>query len=130
MRGDVSRLQRCTAIQTSTDETIPRSKPFKYTYEKEIVMYAYQKKLEYFSTECIYSPNAYRGHARTFLKDLESIRFVWSGFTVGHLRFWILFIQENLTKARIIILPALHLNPLDLVNVVDTCLPTSCARRV
>ena len=53
---------------------IKRSKPFKYTYEKEIVMYAYFKKLDYFSTECIYSPNAYRGHARTFLKDLESIR--------------------------------------------------------
>lgn len=38
MRGDFARLQRCTAIQTASDETIPRSKPFKYTYEKEIVM--------------------------------------------------------------------------------------------
>ncbi|KAI9017138.1 hypothetical protein BC832DRAFT_9115 [Gaertneriomyces semiglobifer] len=74
LRGDFSRLQRCTAIRTATDETIPRSKPFKYTYEKEIVMYAYFKKLDYFSTECTYSPNAYRGYARTFLKDLESIR--------------------------------------------------------
>lgn len=37
-------------------------------------MYAYFKKLDYFSTECTYSPNAYRGYARTFLKDLESIR--------------------------------------------------------
>lgn len=37
-------------------------------------MYAYFKKLDYFSTECIYSPNAYRGYARTFLKDLEAIR--------------------------------------------------------
>ncbi|KAJ3157942.1 nucleotidyltransferase [Geranomyces variabilis] len=73
-RGDISRLQRCTAIRTATDETIPRSKPFKYTYEKEIVMYAYFKKLDYFSTECIYSPNAYRGYARAFLKDLEAIR--------------------------------------------------------
>ena len=27
---------------------IPRCKPFKYTYEKEIVMYAYFKKLDYF----------------------------------------------------------------------------------
>jgi len=27
-----------------------------------------------FSTECIYSPNAYRGFAREFLKDLERIR--------------------------------------------------------
>jgi cytoplasmic tRNA 2-thiolation protein 1 len=53
--------------------------------------YAYFKKLTYFSTECIYSPDgklsrspyseghqlisiAYRGHARVFLKDLEAIR--------------------------------------------------------
>ncbi|EEB87456.1 hypothetical protein MPER_15186 [Moniliophthora perniciosa FA553] len=37
-------------------------------------MYAYFKRLDYFSTECIYSPDAYRGHARTFLKDLEAAR--------------------------------------------------------
>ncbi len=37
-------------------------------------MYAYFKKLDYFSTECIYSPNAYRGYARAFIKDLEAIR--------------------------------------------------------
>ena len=79
LRGDVARLQRCTAITTASEEMISRfwfkldfsnpicaqkfytrCKPFKYTYEKEIVMYAYFKKLDYFSTECIYSPNAYR----------------------------------------------------------------------
>ena len=74
LRGDIARLRRCTAIATGSEGAIPRSKPFKYTYEKEIVMYAYFKKLDYFSTECVYSPNAYRGHARAFLKDLESIR--------------------------------------------------------
>lgn len=74
LRGDIARLRRCTAITTSSEGAIPRSKPFKYTYEKEIVMYAYFKKLDYFSTECVYSPNAYRGHARAYLKDLERIR--------------------------------------------------------
>lgn len=74
LRGDVARLQRCTAIVTGSEGAISRSKPFKYTYEKEIVMYAYFKRLDYFSTECIYSPNAYRGHARAFLKDLEKVR--------------------------------------------------------
>ncbi|KAG1658678.1 Cytoplasmic tRNA 2-thiolation protein 1 [Nymphon striatum] len=74
LRGDIARLQRCTAITTGTDGALPRCKPFKYTYEKEIVMYAYLKKLDYFSTECIYSPNAYRGYAREFLKNLEAIR--------------------------------------------------------
>ncbi|KAI0069191.1 hypothetical protein BV25DRAFT_113288 [Artomyces pyxidatus] len=74
MRGDIARLGRCTAICTKGEDTIRRSKPFKYAYEKEIVMYAYFKKLDYFSTECIYSPDAYRGHARAFLKDLEAAR--------------------------------------------------------
>ncbi|XP_064628513.1 cytoplasmic tRNA 2-thiolation protein 1-like [Lineus longissimus] len=74
LRGDVARLRRCTSIQTGSEGMLPRCKPFKYTYEKEIVMYAYFKKLDYFSTECIYSPNAYRGYARAFIKDLEAIR--------------------------------------------------------
>ena len=36
--------------------------------------YAYFKKIEYLSTECIYSPDAYRGHTRALLKDLEAAR--------------------------------------------------------
>lgn len=44
LRGDIARLRRCTAITTcSDDDGIPRCKPLKYTYEKEIVMYAYFK---------------------------------------------------------------------------------------
>ena len=76
LRGDFPRLTRCTNSITGEDSALPRCKPFKYTYEKEIVMYAYFKKLDYFSTECIYSPNAYRGHARAYIKDLEKIRYV------------------------------------------------------
>jgi len=75
MRGDVARLQRCTAIVTGDDASgIPRSKPFKYCYQFEIVAYAKYKKLVYFSTECIYSPEAFRGNARSYMKELESIR--------------------------------------------------------
>lgn len=75
LRGDAARLRRCTDIKTSgSQDNIPRVKPLKYTYEKEIVMYAYFKKLVYFSTECIFAPNAYRGHARAFLKDLEKVK--------------------------------------------------------
>ncbi|CAG5119024.1 unnamed protein product, partial [Candidula unifasciata] len=66
----IARLRRCTAITTGAEGYLPRCKPFKYTYEKEIVMYAYFKKLDYFSTECIYSPNAYR-LCQTYIKDLE-----------------------------------------------------------
>ena len=32
------------------------------------------KKLDYFSTECKYSPNAYRGNVRELIKNLEKIR--------------------------------------------------------
>lgn len=73
LRGDMARLKRCTAITTGSEGNLPRCKPFKYTYEKEIVMYAHFKKLDYFSTECIYSPNAYRGFARAFIKDVEKV---------------------------------------------------------
>lgn len=73
LRGDIARLSRCTSIITTSEGAIPRCKPLKYAYEKEIVMYAYFKKLHYFSTECIYSPEAYRGHVRTFIKDLERV---------------------------------------------------------
>lgn len=37
-------------------------------------MYAYYKKLDFFSTECIYAPHAARGLAREYVKDLELIR--------------------------------------------------------
>ncbi|XP_066494894.1 cytoplasmic tRNA 2-thiolation protein 1 [Tiliqua scincoides] len=74
LRGDVGRLRRCAGILTGSEGTLPRCKPLKHAYEKEIVLYAYFQGLDYFSTECVYSPNAYRGHARALLKDLEAIR--------------------------------------------------------
>jgi cytoplasmic tRNA 2-thiolation protein 1 len=74
LRGDYHRLTKSVDIISGRDSNMPRVKPFKYTYEKEIVMYAYHKKLVYFSTECIYSPNAYRGYVREMIKDLEAQR--------------------------------------------------------
>jgi len=78
LRGDFFRLGKCVDIVTGSEDDdsmcLPRAKPFKYTYEKEIVMYAHFKKLDYFSTECLYSPNAYRGYVRELIKDLEKIR--------------------------------------------------------
>jgi cytoplasmic tRNA 2-thiolation protein 1 len=77
LRGDIPRLERCVNIITHDENggSIPRAKPFKYTYQKEIVMYAYYKKLDYFSTECLYSPNAYRGHARDLIKGNKKKKF-------------------------------------------------------
>jgi len=74
LRGDIARLDRSVSIMTGdSDSPLPRVKPFKYCYEKEIVMYAYYAQLQYFSTECIYSPFAYRGYARELIKDLERV---------------------------------------------------------
>jgi cytoplasmic tRNA 2-thiolation protein 1 len=84
LRGDLPRLSRTTSIITSTPSAassdpksltnIKRSKPLKYAYEKEIVLYAHHKSLDYFSTECIYSPEAFRGSARALIKNLERVR--------------------------------------------------------
>ncbi|KAF4968031.1 hypothetical protein FSARC_4528 [Fusarium sarcochroum] len=75
LRGDMPRLSRSTSIVTGNSKSeVKRSKPLKYAYEKEIVLYAHHKKLDYFSTECIYSPEAFRGTARGLIKNLEKVR--------------------------------------------------------
>lgn len=75
LRGDLPRLSRATSIVTGDSSSdVKRSKPLKYSYEKEIVLYAHHKKLDYFSTECIYSPEAFRGSARSLIKNLEKVR--------------------------------------------------------
>lgn len=77
LRGDASRLGRCTLSKTRSEEagdrmlSLSRLKPFKNTYQKEIVLYAFHKRLEYFSTECTYSPGASRGDLRDLVKELE-----------------------------------------------------------
>eukprot|EP01053_Blabericola_migrator_P011052 Blabericola_migrator_1__11051@NODE_642_length_7106_cov_1724_731212_g82_i1_p9_GENE_NODE_642_length_7106_cov_1724_731212_g82_i1NODE_642_length_7106_cov_1724_731212_g82_i1_p9_ORF_typecomplete_len110_score5_91znribbon_14/PF16503_5/8_1e03znribbon_14/PF16503_5/2_8e07RecR/PF02132_15/0_0055ATP_bind_3/PF01171_20/0_13NRDD/PF13597_6/0_14_NODE_642_length_7106_cov_1724_731212_g82_i157306059 len=40
--------------------------------QRDIVLYCYAEKLDYFSTECTYSGNAFRGHVRNLVKRLES----------------------------------------------------------
>ncbi|CAH6720363.1 cytoplasmic tRNA 2-thiolation protein 1 [[Candida] jaroonii] len=75
LRGDTKRLEKsCSILTESADSPIKRSKPFKYTYQKEIVLYAHYKKLDYFSTECSYAPEAFRGTTRELLKALEANR--------------------------------------------------------
>ena len=69
LRGDFNRLP--ISVEPIGGGDIPRVKPFKYTYEKEIVMYARFCKLEYFCAECTYAVGAYRGNVRSLIKDLE-----------------------------------------------------------
>ncbi|KAF8422551.1 hypothetical protein EV426DRAFT_564633 [Tirmania nivea] len=80
LRGDLPRLARCTAVTTHSGagagapSTVRRSKPMKYAYQKEIVLYAHHRKLDYFTTECTYAPEAFRGSARGLVKALERVR--------------------------------------------------------
>lgn len=77
LRGDIARLARCAAPRSGgggAGAPLPRVKPFLDVFEKEIVLYAHHARLDYHSTECVYSPGAYRGFAREFLKDLEAAR--------------------------------------------------------
>ena len=69
LRGDFNRLP--LSVEPIGGGDIPRVKPFKYTYEKEIVMYARFCNLEYFCAECTYAVGAYRGNVRSLIKDLE-----------------------------------------------------------
>ena len=91
LRSDIPRLERCTSAQTNeaadddapldhgggggggASASIPRVKPMRDLYEKEIVLYAHFKQLDYFSTECTYSKEAFRGNARTLVKALEAV---------------------------------------------------------
>ncbi|KAK4529903.1 hypothetical protein CCYA_CCYA02G0760 [Cyanidiococcus yangmingshanensis] len=85
VRGDSARLRRSADVMTfeaehearqttATVEWVPRVKPFLFMYEKEIVMYAYWKRLDYFATECVYAPQAFRAFARDLVKELEALR--------------------------------------------------------
>ena len=57
---DASPAPPSASPPSSSFQSVPRCKPLKYCYEKEIVLYAYHKKLVYHATECLYSPQAYR----------------------------------------------------------------------
>lgn len=76
LRADTSRLLRCSSASTGGDQEgmVARVKPLKGSYEKEIVLYAHFHKLDYFTTECTYSKEAFRGNTRTLLKQLEALR--------------------------------------------------------
>ncbi|KAH7649114.1 hypothetical protein FG379_003679 [Cryptosporidium bovis] len=97
LRGDYNRLKRCISPITKNkifesgeqdetkiknDNTIfnikPRVKPLMHSFEKEIVLYAHYLGLKYFSTECKYSVDAYRGVTREFIRKLQSFNYKYS----------------------------------------------------
>ena len=61
-----------TTTTTSASLALPRFKPFLHTYEKEIVLYAHHKRLDYFCTECSHAKFAARGGPREAVKAMEA----------------------------------------------------------
>ena len=74
LRGDAYRLTTCTQASSGFEEGLLRCKPFKFTYQKEIVLYAHYKQLDYFSTECTYSKEAFRGPLKELIKHLSDVQ--------------------------------------------------------
>ena len=70
LRGDFNRFPGSVVPLRGGD--ISRVKPFKYTYEKEIVMYAHYCKLEYFCSECTYAWNLELERPRSMIDIIHS----------------------------------------------------------
>ncbi|XP_023988171.1 cytoplasmic tRNA 2-thiolation protein 1 [Physeter macrocephalus] len=75
LRGDAGRLARGGGLGSPGEGgALPRCRPLQLASQKEVVLYAHFRRLDYFSEECVYAPEAFRGHARELLKLLEAAR--------------------------------------------------------
>ncbi|XP_031819161.1 cytoplasmic tRNA 2-thiolation protein 1 [Sarcophilus harrisii] len=75
LRGDAGRLARGGTLGSPGEGgALPRCRPLQFASQKEIVLYAHFQELDYFSEECVYAPEAFRGHVRDLLKALEAAR--------------------------------------------------------
>uniref|UniRef100_A0A2K5D2M4 Cytoplasmic tRNA 2-thiolation protein 1 C-terminal domain-containing protein n=1 Tax=Aotus nancymaae TaxID=37293 RepID=A0A2K5D2M4_AOTNA len=75
LRGDAGRLARGGGLGSPGERgALPRCRPLQFALQKEVVLYAHFRRLDYFSEECVYAPEAFRGHARDLLKRLEAAR--------------------------------------------------------
>lgn len=75
LRGDAGRLARGGGLGSPGEGgALPRCRPLQLASQKEVVLYAHFRRLDYFSEECVYAPEAFRGHARHLLKLLEAAR--------------------------------------------------------
>ncbi|CCF75941.1 cytoplasmic tRNA 2-thiolation protein 1 [Babesia microti strain RI] len=69
-RGDSLKLVQQSSLLNNVDG-ITRIKPLFKCAQKEIVLYARYANIEYFSTECKYLKDAYRGKMRDFINRLQ-----------------------------------------------------------
>ena len=80
LKGDAHKLVSCSeTISGKKSESkdmmgFRKCKPLKYCFEKEIVLYAHYKKLVYFSNECTYAKEAFRGPLKELMKKMNDAR--------------------------------------------------------
>lgn len=72
-KSDMSNSMEEVAHSSCPPTALRRVKPLKSIYQKDIVLYARYKHLVYFTTECTYAREAFRGTVRDLLKRLEVI---------------------------------------------------------
>lgn len=74
-RPDVHRLSRLLQDTVAkTDSFVPRIKPLRSIPERETILYAYYKGIEFHSQPCPYSFNVLRGEIESILNELEHKR--------------------------------------------------------
>jgi len=71
VNGDVQKLARLGPHKKIQLGLVPRMFPLRVIPEKEVVLYAILKNIEYYDGECPYSIHAYRGFFRDIIEDLE-----------------------------------------------------------
>uniref|UniRef100_A0A2K5NGZ9 Cytoplasmic tRNA 2-thiolation protein 1 C-terminal domain-containing protein n=1 Tax=Cercocebus atys TaxID=9531 RepID=A0A2K5NGZ9_CERAT len=75
LRGDAGRLARGGGLGSPGEGgALQRCRPLQFASQKEVVLYAHFRRLDYFSEECVYAPEVFRGHSRDPLKRLEAAR--------------------------------------------------------
>ena len=71
VNGDVQKLAKLGPHKKIQPGLVPRMFPLRVIPEKEVVLYAILKNMEYHDGECPYSTRAYRGIFRDIIDDLE-----------------------------------------------------------
>jgi uncharacterized protein (TIGR00269 family) len=84
-RSDIHRLARLSRVTSkSIGRFVPRVKPLRAVPERETILYAYFRGIEFHSQQCPYSANVLRGEIESLLNRLEEKR---PGVKYGVLKF-------------------------------------------
>lgn len=84
-RSDIRRLARLSRVSSKNiGRFVPRIKPLRAIPERETILYAYFRGIEFHSQQCPYSANVFRGEIESLLNRLEEKK---PGVKYGVLKF-------------------------------------------